>query len=29
MTPVAVLAENPAGNPDALKLAGLLVAVIV
>jgi hypothetical protein len=29
MTPVAVLTESPAGNPVALKLAGLLLAVIV
>ena len=29
MTPVAVLTESPAGNPVALKLVGLLVAVIV
>ncbi len=28
MTPVAVLTESPAGNPAALKLVGLLVAVI-
>ena len=26
--PVTVLTESPAGNPDALKLVGLLVAVI-
>ena len=29
MTPVAVLTESPAGNPVALKLVGLLLAVIV
>ena len=29
MTPVAVLTESPGGNPAALKLVGLLVAVIV
>ena len=29
MTPVVVLTESPAGNPVALKLAGLLLAVIV
>ncbi len=29
MTPVAVLTESPTGNPVALKLVGLLVAVIV
>ena len=29
MTPVAVLTESPLGNPAALKLAGLLAAVIV
>ena len=29
MTPVAVSTESPAGNPVALKLAGLLLAVIV
>ena len=29
MRPVAVLTESPAGNPVALKLVGLLVAVIV
>jgi hypothetical protein len=28
ITPVEVLIESPAGNPVALKLAGLLVAVI-
>ena len=28
-TPVAVLTESPAGNPVALKLVGLLLAVIV
>ena len=29
MTPVVVLTESPAGNPVALKLVGLLLAVIV
>ena len=29
MTPVVVLMESPAGNPVALKLVGLLLAVIV
>ena len=29
MTPVAVLTERPAGSPVALKLVGLLLAVIV
>ena len=29
MTPVAVSTESPAGNPVALKLVGLLLAVIV
>ena len=29
MTPVVVLTESPAGNPVALKLEGLLLAVIV
>jgi hypothetical protein len=28
MRPLTVLIESPAGNPVALKLAGLLVAVI-
>ena len=28
MTPVVVLTESPAGNPAALKLVGLFVAVI-
>ena len=28
MTPVDVLIESPAGNPVALKLVGLFVAVI-
>ena len=29
MTPVVVLTESPAGSPVALKLVGLLLAVIV
>jgi hypothetical protein len=29
MAPVAVLTESPAGRPVALKLVGLLLAVIV
>src|ERR1700730_880528 len=29
MTPVAVLTESPAANPVALKLVGLLLAVMV
>ena len=29
ITPVVVLMESPAGNPVALKLVGLLLAVIV
>ena len=29
ITPVLVFTDNPAGNPVALKLVGLLVAVMV
>jgi hypothetical protein len=29
MTPLVVLIDNPAGKPVALKLVGLLLAVIV
>jgi hypothetical protein len=29
IAPVVVLTDNPAGNPAALKLVGLLLAVIV